>query len=222
MKSKAESTRARDIKQNVPEKAGKRLVAAVAGGATQASAQASTWRSQPFTLNREWLGYAGRNAVLIAWTFVASLLLASILPNIFAKAFQMPQAAFTGNPVFVGTFIVFALIRAGLSLRIVDHAVRVPSVGKWVGYSVLSDIVFQIVLSLLVPLMPLPFSKMTELVWQFACAGLGGLVTGWLQWRMFQPQTKPQLVWVIGAALAWTVTFAVLALLLYLRTGTLA
>ncbi len=74
---------------------------------------------------------------------------------------------------------------------------------------------FQVVLSVLVPLMPLGFTAQSEFAWQFVCAALGGLMTGWLQWRMFQPSTRPQLVWVVASFLGWLLTYALLGVMLY-------
>jgi hypothetical protein len=175
----------------------------------------------PFRLDREWAGYALRNAGLIGLTFAINPFLAGLLPTIFAKAFEMPVSAFPNPVMFAGTFFIFAIVRAALSLRLIDHVVTVPSVGKWVLFSVLSDVGFQVVLSVLVPLMPLGFSAQSELVWQFVCAALGGFVTGWLQWRMFQPQTKPQLVWVAASCLGWLVTYALLGAILYGMRGSI-
>lgn len=220
MKSKAATTRDRNAKQTVVQPPSGGLMRAVAGAAAATSAvRDDAWRKEPFKLDRAWLGYAARYAFLIAWTFVASVLLAGVLPSIFAQAFQMPAASFPEVVMSAGTFVVFALIRAGLALRLVDHAVRVASVGKWVLFSVLSDTVFQLVLLRLLTLSPLAVSDTASVVVQFVSALIGSALTGWLQWRMFTPKTKSQLVWVAASVLAWTLTLAALAAIVLLVLG---
>jgi hypothetical protein len=220
MKSKAANTRDRNAKQTIVQPPSGGLMRAVAGAVSGAAAvRDDSWRNEPFKLDRAWMGYAGRYAFLIVWTFVASVLLAGVLPSIFAQAFQMPVASFPEVAMSAGTFLVFALIRAGLALRIVDHVVRVPSVGKWVLFSVLSDAVFQFVLLRLLTLSPLAFSDTASVIVQFVSALIGSTLTGWLQWRMFTPKTKSQLVWVAASILAWLLTLGALAAIVLLALG---
>lgn len=200
----------------------KPIQVAPAGGKPVSMSQAPVPATAvPFRIERAWISYALTNAGLIALTFAINPFLAGLLPTIFSKAFEMPVTAFPNPVMFAGTFVVFAIVRAALALRIIDHAVTVPSVGKWVLYSVLSDVGFQVVLSVLVPLMPLGFTTQSEFAWQFVCAALGGLMTGWLQWRMFQPSTRPQLVWVVASFLGWLLTYALLGVMLYAYRGTI-
>jgi hypothetical protein len=214
MKSKAANARTRNGKQTVVQPTNGGLIRAVAGAVSGASTTADdAWRTEPFKLDRAWLEHGARYAVLIAWTFVASVVLAGFLPSIFSQAFDMPVTSFPEVAMSAGTFMIFALIRAGLSLRIVDHVVRVSSVVKWVVFSVLSDALFQFVLLRLLPLSPLAFNDSASIVAQFASTAIGGVATGWLQWRMFAPKTKSQLVWVLSSVAAWTLMLAVLGLI---------
>jgi hypothetical protein len=169
--------------------------------------------------SREWLLYALKYMLLIAATFLIAPVLAGILPFIFERAFQMPAASFVSgstlnNALIWIVFLLFALLRALLALRIIDHAVRVPSIGRWVRRSVAADFVFQIGLTGLVPLMPLPFQFVGERTVVVLVALLGGIVTGLLQWLLFEPKSIPSRLWIGGAALGWFLTVLAVSVVL--------
>jgi hypothetical protein len=205
MKSKTASA-----KKGIKQKQASLMVAGTSGVATVAAPERVQTDPAPFTLDASWLRRSLGNAGLIALTFMASLFLAGVLPTVFAQAFQMPKESFPANLMFSGTFLLFAIVRAGLAFRLVDQAVHIQSVGRWVLRSVLSDVGFIVLLSFIVPLMPLPFNRSGEIAWEFFCAALAGLVTGLLQWRMFQPRTKSQLLWVAFSMLTWMAAFGLI------------
>ncbi len=158
-----------------------------------------------------WVTHALKLFALIVATYAIALVLAGFAPNIFERAFEWPRETFApgtwGQSYLIwGAFLLFALLRALLALRIVDHDARVQSIGAWVSQSVLSDFVFQIGLTSLVALMPLPFHLISERAWYVLFAAIGGLVTGFLQWYKFNPATQASQVWIYASGLAWALT----------------
>jgi hypothetical protein len=165
-----------------------------------------------------WVTHALKLVALIVTTYASALVLAGFAPNIFERAFEWPAGTFAPGTwaqsyLIWATFLLFALLRALLALRIVDHDARVQSIGAWVGQSVLSDFVFQIGLTGLVALMPLPFHLISERAWYVLFAAIGGLVTGFLQWYKFNPATRASQVWIYASGLAWALTTLVLSVI---------
>jgi hypothetical protein len=166
--------------------------------------------------DRLWVVHALKLFALIVATYVGALVLAGFVPNVFQRAFEWPNTTFAPGTwaqsyLIWATFLLFALFRALLALRIVDHDVRVQSIGDWVAQSVLSDFVFQIGLTGLVALMPLPFHLIGERAWYVLFATIGGLITGFLQWYKFNPATRPAQLWIYASGLAWALTTLVLS-----------
>lgn len=145
---------------------------------------------------------------LIVLTFVAGGVVAALLPLILANAFQVPAASISLDLTTAAMFLLFSLLRALLAARLVDHELTPHMIVRWVLRSVGVEFGVLFVLASLIPLLPLPFTPLTERLWAISCAVAGGIVVGLLQRQLFNPQPRASVLWVAASAIGWLLAIA--------------
>ena len=154
-----------------------------------------------------WITRAARLAGLIVATALAGAILAGALPALLSGPSRgVAQAQSSLLPWTVGAFMLFALVRAALALRSVDHDLTHAPAGPFIVISALLDALFQLGLTSVVLLAPVAAFAAQPHAWSVAFAALGGLITGAVQRYLFNPHPRQSWVWLAGSALGWLIT----------------